>query len=157
MVSWESSVWRAIPRGEMAWLLTFGLPPEATRYLAVLASADWAVGLGVIGVGLLVAGRHLVRIGLVAFAPSVVLRMMLIPGYIAIAAGRMVSEFPAPGARAGQHGVVRPDTPWPGIAALAGAAINIAYFLFVWRELRRMGPGRGCVTRTDSHPSPTEG
>jgi len=150
------SAWAPRPAGEFAWLLTLGLPAGLASYLWVLVSASFAVGLGVVGVGLLLARRHAVCVGLAAFAPSLVSRVLLIPGYIAIAAGRMAWEFPALGVTSGRAEAIRPDIPWRGVAALAGAAINIAYFLWVWRELGRLGPGRECMTRTDSPPSPME-
>jgi hypothetical protein len=132
------SPWCPVPQGPFAGLLTLGLPQGFSAYASVLASVGWTLGMALIAVGLLLRRVQVAWAGIVAFAPSMILRILLFPSYVATILGRVAWGFPPVGTTSVGASTIQVETPWRGIAALAAAAVNLAYLLWVHRETKRM-------------------
>lgn len=122
--------------GPLSWLVTFGLPWHVGHVLHRFIGAGWAVGLTVAGFGLLLTKPRALRAGLVVLAPLLLARISLVPGEIAVMAGHVFVAHPT-----GMEQLTRlPDEmlPWAVAILLGFTLLEVAYFLWSWRELRRM-------------------
>jgi len=122
--------------GPLSWLVTFGLPWHFWHVIPRLIRAGWAAGLSVAGFGLLLTKPRALRAGLVVLAPFLLASLLLLPGKIAVMAGHVVIVHPQ---RIGQQTELPDEVLRWSVAILLGfRLLDAVYFLWSWRELRRM-------------------
>jgi len=123
----------AVPvRGDLAWLLTIGMPWRVWLGVNCLSSAAWAVGMVAAGLALVLTSRRMLLLAAAALMPKVILMLLSVPARIAILAHWV--QFGVPYA--------------PGDLLMQGQALGLAlavlwavYVAWLFHEAHRLAPG----------------
>ncbi len=122
-------------------LITFGLSWRHFLCVARAISATRSVGLVAAGYALLRTQRRLLGVALALLIPSVVSDLLFVPGSAALVTGRVrfdPSSFlnrPLPPQAVDLYQRV---LPWVIGVVVVTSLLNILYFLWLWREWKRM-------------------
>jgi hypothetical protein len=132
--------------GESAKLVTFGLSWHHFLYVGWTICAVQYLGLVAAGYALLRTQRRLLEIALVLLIPSVIRDLLTVSGSIALATGQVhidpsvfLDRPGSPRAVDLYHRVL----PWVMGVAVVASLLYALYFLWLWREWKRMAATRG--------------